>query len=168
MNDINLADCTVNHLTISEIGDIEGEKPEATLARWSDQFNPVSRNPTFRFAYTLARDFHTRRMYLYSTPEPVTISYTCESGKSGIQSIPFYATSSSAINTPDDIYPIRQFYNTTTSSSLTSQLDAAFSSLHSNVSVLTHKNETNQEFDTTPEELHYGNSYIASRILKGK
>ena len=168
MNDISLKDCTVTHLTIPELSDIPDEKPEATLARWSDRFNPISRNPSARFAYTLASEFHSLPLFRYSTPEPVTISYTCESGASGIQTVPFYAATLFNIAEPDDFCSIHPDYQVNNTSSLKADVDGVSPSLHSALNTHIGKIETAQESESPPEEIQNLYSHFASRMLKGK
>ena len=99
-------------------------------------------------------------MYLYSTPEPVSISYACESGTSGIQTVPFYATSQVDIIQPDNVCPIHPYYNTNVSSfSLKTELDDASSPFHLGFNSPTHMAPTHQESRSTQTETKFGDSH---------
>ena len=166
-NDANLTGCTVTHLKLGDIENVEGEKPIITLGRWSEKFVSVSRNPAGRFSYALAEEFHIRPVSRYRKPEPVELSYTCDSGTQGTKSIPFYGFSSVQISHPEQYCSKYPFTPTNDSSSMTELDSAPLIPEQKDIKQLS-QNFTIEESDLSQDPLEYKHPYFASRIRAGR
>ena len=92
------------------------KKWKVTLSLWRDEFNPFSNNLSALFAYILAREFNSKPLFQYSTPEPVTLSPLSESGICSIKSIPFYTPSRFSFQNADESSPHYPFHTFNASS----------------------------------------------------
>eukprot|EP00770_Monocercomonoides_exilis_P000996 MONOS_983.1-p1 / transcript=MONOS_983.1 / gene=MONOS_983 / organism=Monocercomonoides_exilis_PA203 / gene_product=unspecified product / transcript_product=unspecified product / location=Mono_scaffold00016:147206-150028(-) / protein_length=907 / sequence_SO=supercontig / SO=protein_coding / is_pseudo=false len=105
---LKLFDRKVTAIAIDGVNYVPGEAPWKTIAKWAEEYVPLSKTPAARFNGALTGAFYFRQASIYPMPPAnIKVKYSDTNGNEQEASIPYYAFSTIAFNNLNNACPLQ-------------------------------------------------------------